>query len=167
MSPRTPSPAHAEGEIHLHLGQPYRLAVETGLRPQVRLDGERLVLTLHRPGRLEARATLLNAWRMAEARAVYEDRLAALFPPFAARGFPRPGLTIRALKRRWGSMSRSGQMTLSADLIRAPIPAIDFVIAHELCHLVHFDHGPGFKALMRETMPDHAARRAMLERALR
>ena len=165
--PRTPPPAWEAGETHLHLGQPYTLAVETALRPHVRLEAGRLVLALHRPARIEARAALLAAWRRTEAVRIYAERLHALFPPFAARGFTLPPLTIRALKRRWGSMSRDGRMTLSADLIRAPIAGIDFVIAHELCHLVHFDHGPGFRALMSVTMPDHAHRRALLEAALR
>ncbi len=165
--PRTPPPTFAEGEVHLHLGQAYRLAVETGLRTGVRLEGERLMLSLHRPARIEARAVLLARWRLAEARRVYAERLAALFPPFAARGLALPPITVRTLKRRWGSLARDGRMTLSRDLIRASVEAIDFVIAHELCHLVHFDHSPGFKALMAATMPDHVARRATLERALR
>ena len=104
---------------------------------------------------------------MGEARRVYAARTAELFAPFCARGFALPPITVRVLKRRWGSMSRDGRMTLSLDLIRAPVAGIDFVIAHELCHLVHFDHGPGFKALMTEVMPDWPARRLMLERALR
>ncbi len=165
--PRTPPSTFVEEEMHRHLGTPYRLAVETGLRPAVRIEDDRLVLTMHRPNRIEARAALLSAWRRAEATRVYADRLTALLPPFVARGFARPPMTIRVLRRRWGSMGRSGEMTLSLDLIRAPLPAIDFVIAHELCHLVHFDHGPGFKALMSATMPDHRERRALLERALR
>ena len=167
LPPRTAPPGFADGEVHLHLGRPYLLAVERGLRAGVRLDGDRMVLTLHRPDRTLARAALVKAWRRGQARAVYAERLAAMFPPFAARGFALPALTIRTLKRRWGSMSRDGRMTLSADLIRAPLDAIDYVIAHELCHLVHFDHGPGFKALMSCTMPDHARRRLLLEAALR
>lgn len=164
---RTPPPAYADGEVHLHLGVPYRLASETGLRPGVRIEGERLVLSLHRPAQVDARAELLARWRLGQARRVYGERTAALFGPFAARGFMLPPITVRTLRRRWGSMSRDGRMTLSADLIRSPIEAIDFVIAHELCHLVHFDHGPGFKALMTEVMPDHAARQQLLVAALR
>lgn len=164
---RTPPAAYVDGEVHLHLGAPYRLASETVLRPGVRIEGERLILGLHRPAQVDARAALLEQWRMGEARRVYAERLAALFPPFAAQGFALPPITVRVLKRRWGSMSRDGRMTLSLDLIRAPVDGIDFVIAHELCHLVHFDHGLGFKKLMSETMPDWPARRVMIERALR
>ncbi len=164
---RTSPPTFVEGETHLHLGQPYALAVETGLRLGVRLEGERIVLALHRPSDLARRAALMRAWRFAEARALYPARVAAQFAGFAARGFTLPPVTIRALQRRWGSMSRDGRMTLGLDLIRAPLACLDFVVAHELCHLVHFNHGPEFRALMDETMPDHAQRRAMLEAALR
>lgn len=166
LGPPASPPTWVEGEAHRHLGRDYRLAVERGLRQGVRLDADLLMLTMHRPERVTARAALVDRWRREAARSVCEEAIGRLMPAFAARGHARPTLTIRVLKRRWGSMSRNGAMTLSRDLVRAPFSAIEFVVAHELCHLVHFHHGPAFHALLAEIMPDHRARRTELERAL-
>jgi predicted metal-dependent hydrolase len=57
-------------------------------------------------------------------------------------------------------------MVLSRDLIQAPQACIDYVIAHELCHLVHADHGSGFCRLLEEVMPDHRLRKERLEQAM-
>jgi len=63
-------------------------------------------------------------------------------------------------------MSPSGRLTLNSDLIKAPISSIDYVVVHELCHLVHADHGPAFYRMLRQIMPDWEARKARLERLL-
>jgi len=70
------------------------------------------------------------------------------------------------MKKRWGSLSRSGLLTLNTDLIRAPQECIDYVITHELCHTLHHDHGAAFYALLVEVMPDWERRKHKLELAL-
>lgn len=145
-----------------HLGRAYLIEARRGLKPSVKLDGDRLVLTLHHPGDERGRARALDRWRRAEAERLFTERTAALMPLFAARGLAPPRLRVRVLRRRWGSMSRDGRMTLALGLLSAPLELIDFVIAHELCHLVHFDHGPAFHALLARIMPDHRARKAAL-----
>ena len=82
----------------------------------------------------------------AEARALLCDRLSA------------SGLTVRSLKRRWGSCSVHRQITLAAQLIELPLPLIDYVICHELCHLRHMDHSPSFHAALRRMLPDARSR---------
>ena len=64
------------------------------------------------------------------------------------------GLTVRSLKRRWGSCSVRGQITLAAQLIELPLPLIDYVLCHELCHLRRMDHSPNFHAALQSLLPD-------------
>ena len=64
------------------------------------------------------------------------------------------GLTVRSLKRRWGSCSVRGQVTLAAQLIELPLPLIDYVLCHELCHLRRMDHSPNFHAALQKLLPD-------------
>lgn len=52
---------------------------------------------------------------------------------------------------------------LNPELVRAPASCIDYVVTHELCHLVHGNHGKEFFALLRKTMPDWEIRKARLE----
>jgi hypothetical protein len=164
--PRTPPRTYEEGETHLHLGRQYRLSVELALAQGVRIEGDRIILSMHRPNRREDRVELLRAWRYDEAKALYPKRLRTLFEPFASYGAPQPRLIIRDLTHRWGSLTNSGNMVLSRDLIQAPVGCIDYVITHELCHLVYADHGEGFIRLLSEIMPDHALRKERLEQRL-
>jgi predicted metal-dependent hydrolase len=164
--PRTPPRTYEEGETHLHLGRQYRLSVELSLTQGVRIEGDRLILGMHRPSRREERAELLRAWRYSQAKALYPKRIATLFEPFASYGMPAPRLIIRELTHRWGSLTDRGNIVLSRDLIQAPRACIDYVITHELCHIVHTDHGDGFRRLLSEVMPDHANRKERLEQIM-
>jgi YgjP-like, metallopeptidase domain len=60
----------------------------------------------------------------------------------------------------------SGRVLLNPDLIRAPVPCIDYVITHELVHFVHPNHGPKFYKLLEALMPDWLSRKARLEQIL-
>jgi len=104
-----------------------------------------------------------GAWA---ARRKLKERFAALLPHFNRLGMVPRGLIVRPLKRRWGSLSANGRMTLNRDLVRAPTACIDYVIVHELCHLVLPHHGRKFYAVLRRVMPDWEKRKARLERTL-
>lgn len=81
-------------------------------------------------------------------------------PAFKARAtsIPKPTSTpilkIKDMKSRWGSCAVSGEISLSWRLIFAPIVAVDYVIAHEVAHLVHHNHSPSFWTLCRELSRD-------------
>jgi predicted metal-dependent hydrolase len=105
--PRTPPRTYQEGETHLHLGRQLRLTVGLALAERVRIDGDRLVLAMHRPNRLDERAALLRTWRLEQAKRVYPKRLHAMFAPFVSYRSDPPRLLIRDLTHRWGR-KRSG-----------------------------------------------------------
>lgn len=63
-------------------------------------------------------------------------------------------LTVRDMKTRWGSCSTDGRMALSWRLMFAPFEAYEYVIAHEVAHLVHPNHGPRFWKLCEELSSD-------------
>ncbi|MEJ2118045.1 MAG: M48 family metallopeptidase [Alphaproteobacteria bacterium] len=70
------------------------------------------------------------------------------------------------MKLRWGSHSRKGMITLNHELIRAPSACIDYVIAHELAHVVRPNHSAKFYELLDSVMGDWGARKERLERIL-
>lgn len=59
-------------------------------------------------------------------------------------------ITMRDTSSRWGSCAHDGSLSFSWRLIMAPMATIDYVVAHEVAHLQHFDHSPNFWALCRE-----------------
>ena len=67
---------------------------------------------------------------------------------------PAPRVRVQAMKRKWGSCSTSGWITLALDLADQEPGFQDFVIVHELLHLHVPNHGKLFKALMSAHVPD-------------
>lgn len=164
--PRTPPRRYVSGETHRYLGRQYRLKVVASDAPHVKLLRGRLFIETPEPKDAGRNAELLADWYIDRARIKFPDRLREFFSPFARLGFDLPPLDIRPLRRRWGSLSPKGRLTLNRDLIRAPIPCIDYVITHELCHLKHPDHSPAFWQLLDQVMPDWEKRKRRLERVM-
>ena len=107
-----------------------------GETPGVQLIDEHIVVSSETgtdPGAVHA---LLRAWYFERAAELFsvvlEERHAAFFEQ---RGHGLPALAVKAMRRRWGSMSPRGRMCLNVDLIRAPRRSIELVVTHELCHL--------------------------------
>jgi predicted metal-dependent hydrolase len=73
-------------------------------------------------------------------------------------------ITVRDTRSRWGSCSGRGNISFSWRLIFAPEPVIDYVVAHEVSHLVEMNHGPRFWRLVESLSPDSGAPRAWLKR---
>jgi predicted metal-dependent hydrolase len=73
-------------------------------------------------------------------------------------------VTVRDTRSRWGSCSSTGALSFSWRLVLAPDAIIDYVVAHEVAHLVEMNHGPRFWQLVRSLTPDTATPRAWLKR---
>lgn len=73
-------------------------------------------------------------------------------------------VTVRDTKSRWGSCSAAGALSFSWRLILAPEPVLDYVVAHEVAHLIEMNHSPRFWKLVRTMAADPAAQRAWLKR---
>lgn len=149
------------GEVHHVRGVPLRLRVHRGLGTVELVPGA-LVARVEDPSRPECvERTLRHYYRELALQEipVRVRALSALLP-----GRPAPAaVRVRLMRRRWGSCGYDGVVTLSTLLARAAPADLDYVIAHELCHLRVFDHGPGFYALLDRALPDWRARRARLE----
>jgi predicted metal-dependent hydrolase len=90
--------------------------------------------------------------------------LKVLYPLISRQGVPFPEIKVRKMKRRWGSCQTNGCITLNLRLIQASIPYIDYVMIHELCHLVEPNHSRRFYALLDALLPDWRGRRERLNR---
>jgi predicted metal-dependent hydrolase len=73
-------------------------------------------------------------------------------------------VSVRDTRSRWGSCSGRGNLSFSWRLIFAPEAVVDYVVAHEVAHLVEMNHGPRFWRLVERLMPDGRAPRAWLDR---
>jgi predicted metal-dependent hydrolase len=143
-------------------GKPVELLVEpaAGRRAQV-VCGDRLIVRLPAvDGDVEARArAVLLAWLKERAREVAWAHVERHAPRLGRR--PR-GLRIKSQRTLWGSCGRSGLINLNWRLIGAPPAVFEYIVVHELCHLVQRNHGPRFWHLVAELMPDHGPHREWL-----
>jgi predicted metal-dependent hydrolase len=80
----------------------------------------------------------------------------------SAIGCDIAGITLRDTRSRWGSCSVSGNLSFSWRLVLAPEPVLDYVVAHEVAHLVHMNHGDRFWQLVASLSPDYATHRSWL-----
>ncbi len=92
-------------------------------------------------------AARLERWLRAQGLSMMESDLAQYC---ANAGVPTPRLSLSRARRRWGSCSSSGVVRINWRLIMAPDHVRRSVVAHEVAHLVHFDHSPAFHALLAD-----------------
>lgn len=161
-----PACTFAEGSSIAFLGEPLTLRIRAGLPRRAVRDGAALVVTLPPPlPNVDATRRLVYEWfaargleqfpeRIAQCRRIAEDAGLAL-PPVRS-------LTVRAMGSRWGSCSATGHVTLNSMLLQAPPATVDYVVMHELCHLLEQNHSRRFYALLDRTLPDWAALRRSL-----
>lgn len=118
--------------------------------------------TLEIGGPADSLAPRLRRWLQAEAKALFLADLAHYAP---RAGVPVPALALTNARRRWGSCSAAGTVRLNWRLVMTPDAVRRSVVAHEVAHLVHFDHSPRFHALLADLFEgDVAAANRWLKR---
>lgn len=145
---------YVNGEKHLYLGKrfPLRIRPVSGNKTTVTLNADEICVeaSLINERGIEA---ALQLWYRRQALTVFSERLQFVSQKAAwARHQPIP-LKLRKMKRTWGNCSADGVIKLNTQLIKAPVPIIDSVIAHELCHLQEMNHGKAFYALLEDLNP--------------
>lgn len=154
-----------DGEVLAWRGDRLQLDVSEG-RTRVGISGSYLSVRVTQPEDEMVVRSAVEGWMRRQAKGVFEDSIERQFGWFAAQGFARPTLRIKKMRTRWGSLSARGYINLNMALLHYPPLALDYVVMHELCHLKHMDHGPGFHSLMDARMPDWRQRKALLEQPL-
>ena len=81
----------------------------------------------------------------------------------AKLGVEPAGVRVGELRRSWGTCGKDRIVRISWRLIQAPAAAMEYVVAHEVCHLAVRHHGPDFWDKLGEAMPDWRERKAALE----
>ena len=151
------------GATHRYLGKQYRLKILVGGENSVRLKGVYFQV-VSRSGRKDEIKNLLEAWFRDKARHQFTRRISEWLPWCQRNHLPEPKLVLRRMPKRWGSAGRNGHIALNPELIHAPSACIDYVIAHEICHLKHPNHSPAFIRLLASNLPHWRSLKARLER---
>ena len=103
----------------------------------------------------------VRIWLRTEATRVFTERLAV----YAARlGVSYSSMTLSSAGTRWGSCTVDGSIRLNWRLIHFSLPLIDYVVAHELAHLLEMNHSPRFWAKVASVYPDYDGAKAALRK---
>ena len=144
---------YTTGEKHYLWGEEYFLQlIKNEKIKQVVVDKEKGILYLPVPNRstIEKREKLLNEF--------YRHELQNAIPPVLSKcskivGKKPKDVSVRKMKN-WGNCKKDGRITLNLNLAKKDPICLEYVMIHELCHLIEFNHGKKFKKLMDKFCPD-------------
>jgi len=163
FQPKTPQRKYISGETHLYLGKQYRLQILIGKEESVKLKGKFIEVTTSE--KINAK-NLLNEWYLQHARTKFQIVAAPLIHKFKKHKVEPSSIVLRNMPTRWGSCTPKGKIILNPELIKAPKGCIEYVIIHELCHLVHHNHTQKFLDLQTKEMKDWQKWKTKLEKLL-
>jgi len=149
--PRTPDKEYRGGEAHYYLGRQYRLRVKAAKKNSVNFTGREIEVS-HAPN--SSVKSVLRNWYRLRAKEKFAEIAEPWIKRFERYGVHPEGIYIQEMPTRWGSCTTKGKIILNPELIKVPKVCIEYVIIHELCHLVHRNHTAKFFQLQSSMMPD-------------
>lgn len=155
-------PRYCSGATHRYLGRQYRLKVRKATELSVKLTGA--FFQIRSPDTSEpAIKALMDEWMREKARDQFDKRIQIWVPWCKRRNLPEPRVCLRTMPKRWGSAQHDGRIFLNPTLVAAPTRCIDYVIAHEICHLKYPHHGRRFYQLLDQICLNWPALKQRLE----
>ena len=156
----TTTKEYVSGENFCYLGRNYRLKVIESSKESVKLQRDYLQLFVNDTCNLERKKSLIKEWYTQQAK-IYFQRAIEKYQPIVNREIKV--VRIKEMKTRWGSCnSVKGYINLNLKLIEKPLECIEYVVFHELVHLVHANHSRHFYDYLTLYMPDWRERKERL-----
>ena len=148
-------------ESHYLWGRRYLMTVvHESRKPSVKLDHKRITLTVRLNSNQAKREKTIHAW--------HKTLLHAVVPALIAKWEPRMGVKVtgyflQRMKTKWGSCNhRAGHIRLNTELIKKPKDLLEYVIVHEMAHLLEPTHNDRFVAILKTHYPNWREARAEL-----
>lgn len=164
-----PKKEFVSGERHLFLGEEYTLRVNncsenSGIVNRVSKNGEFIDIWCGDDSMAER---MMQQWYLSMAKEEFPKIVTPIIKDFSSVYNVSPKkITVKQMKSRWGSCSSKGSVSLNSKLIQTPVRCIEYVMVHELCHLIHFNHSKNFYSLLSEVIPDWKERKKELRSIL-
>lgn len=161
--PKTPPRRYISGETHLYLGRQYQLNISPGDTEKVFVKGKFIEVITPEKSKTQK---LVRDWYLSAAKKKFPLIAESLIQKFKKYQVYPIGIQLKKMPARWGSCTPKGKIILNPELIKAPKGCIEYVIIHELCHLIHPNHTRKFIALQTKEMPDWGKWKTKLEQIL-
>jgi predicted metal-dependent hydrolase len=155
------SKEYVSGENFCYLGKNYRLKVIEANEECVKLQRGYLQLFVKDKNNTKRKRELIDSWYKQKAK-IYFEKIILQYQPIIKQDIK--SLKIRKMKTRWGSCNASKKsINLNLNLIEKPKECIEYVIFHELAHLIHPNHSKKFYNYLDIYMNDWKRRKEKLE----
>lgn len=151
------------GESHLYLGRQYMLRVKESDVNAVHYQNN--IIEIECRHKKDA-GILLQTWYRQHANIKFQEYAKPIIEKFSVYGVKPQSISIKKMDKRWGYCTTEGNITLNPWLICAPRCCIEYVITHELCHLIYRNHTKEFYALLSKEMPHWEKYKNKLERIM-
>jgi predicted metal-dependent hydrolase len=144
------------------MGRQITVKVTAGSRNRALLKDDELLLTLSGETSGEKITAVTDAWYHQQAKAFFPRRTLEMAAIYRTK-LPEPrNISVRKMRRRWGTCHSNGNIWFNRELIKRDPELIDYVIIHELCHLVHHNHGREYYELLGSIIPEFRKLRQIL-----
>lgn len=161
---KMPQKEYVSGEDFRYLGRSYRLKVVQSKEERVKLQRGYLELFVKDKSDLKRRENLIYEWYHEKAM-IYFFNILQKFNKIVKQDIK--SVKIRQMKTRWGSCNPyKSYINLNIELIKKPKACIEYVVFHELAHLLYPDHSKKFYDYLTLYMPDWQKRKEILEKAM-
>ena len=151
--PKPKAKEYAHGETFAYLGKHYQLKVLTGVASSIKLKGGYFEVTLRKIDH-NSKSTirrLLTEWYKDHAKKRLMDKTKRFAKII---GVVPNSITVKDYKSRWGSCSTQGDISYNWRIILAPDNIVDYVVVHELCHILEHNHSSRYWQHVTRYMPN-------------
>ncbi len=149
------------GESFIYMGRNYSLQIvedETVRMPEAKLTRGKFVVSVENKDFDQIRQALEN-WYKDKAKEKIMERVVYYQSHFDQK--PKR-IVIKDQQKRWGSCTKDNQLLFNWKCIMAPSPVLDYIVVHEMCHMVYMNHSQEFWNLLKRILPDYESRKEWL-----
>jgi predicted metal-dependent hydrolase len=144
---------YADGETILFHGSYYTLRLIPSGKNRIEVLDDTIQASIRTPSEPEKVKIIIDRWYRERAEEEFRLKLTEILGRFSEYNFSPSGFSVKSMRRRWGSCTARGKITLNSELIKLNGKFTEYVILHELCHLVHHNHGADYYRLLSEVFP--------------
>ncbi len=143
------------GESIKYLGRQYMIKVVEDSNEEVKISDNLLIIKVKDPNNYNDKLKLYKKWINDQCKIIFSDIFKKWYPKFEKYGIEKPKLSIRTMKTKWGScIINKNHIILNRELIKAPKFCIEYVVVHELTHLMHINHDDKFYSFLSTLFPE-------------
>ncbi len=154
--PKSIAPIYQKDETHFYFGEPYRMVIKlANQKPFVQLEDDDIIMTIRPGSDVVTREKVMREWYRKELK----KRIPALIEKWEkGLGVKVKEWNVKKMKTRWGTCNiHAARIWLSLELAKKPIHYLDYVVLHEIAHLIERSHNARFKGILTGQMPNWKA----------